>query len=62
MPHSASLQEAELSLRVFEPATVTEVVSVISHLKNSRSSGWDGVNYKTILLSHIEYNMVQANV
>lgn len=41
MPSSASLQDAELSLSVLELTTETEVLNVISHLTNLRSSGWD---------------------
>lgn len=41
MPSSASLQDAELSLSVLGLTTETEVLNVISHLTNLRSSGWD---------------------
>lgn len=41
MPFSASLQDAELPLSVLELTTETEVLNIISHLTNLRSSGWD---------------------
>lgn len=54
MPPSAPLQGAEISLRVFEPTTVTEVFSVLPSTKlGIEGMGWsDPRSVKEILSFH----------